>query len=160
MTGKHVSSSETCACVNKIPYILKTLLWLVICFLILKKQWKVLLLVPSFKHRRNECAVSGRLTAKKRFPKHNSLSYCRIFKTANISTELLWTNWKSYPHVEETGTSKCHNPLTAVGAPRALIYFTLSNARRFYSSRGKPLDGKGLTSHRTGITFHKLDEVD
>ena len=37
------------------------------------------------------------------------------------------------------------NPLTAEGAPRALIDFTLSNARRFYSSKGKPLDGKGLS---------------
>ena len=28
---------------------------------------------------------------------------------------------------------------------RALIDFTLSNARRFYSSMGNPLDGKGLS---------------
>ena len=36
------------------------------------------------------------------------------------------------------------SPLTAEGALRALIDFTLSNARRFYSSKGNPLDGKGL----------------
>jgi len=36
------------------------------------------------------------------------------------------------------------NPLTAELALRALIDFTLSNARRFYSSRGNPLAGKGL----------------
>ena len=36
------------------------------------------------------------------------------------------------------------NPLTAEWALRALIDFTLSNARRFYSSMGNPLDGKGL----------------
>ena len=36
------------------------------------------------------------------------------------------------------------NPLTAAWALRALIDFTLSNARRFYSSMGNPLDGKGL----------------
>ena len=36
------------------------------------------------------------------------------------------------------------NPLTAERALRALIDFTLSNARRFYSSMGTPLDGKGL----------------
>ena len=36
------------------------------------------------------------------------------------------------------------NPLTAEWALRALIDFTLSNARRFYSSNGNPLDGKGL----------------
>ena len=32
---------------------------------------------------------------------------------------------------------------------RALIDFTLSNARRFYSSMGNLLDGKGLTFKRT-----------
>ena len=36
------------------------------------------------------------------------------------------------------------DPLTAEWALRALIDFTLSNARRFYSSMGNPLDGKGL----------------
>ena len=37
------------------------------------------------------------------------------------------------------------NPLTAEWALRALIDFTLSNARRFYSSMGNPLDRKGLS---------------
>jgi len=37
------------------------------------------------------------------------------------------------------------NPLTAEWALKALIDFTLSNARRFYSSMGNLLDGKGLT---------------
>ena len=41
---------------------------------------------------------------------------------------------------------KTLNPLTADWALRALIDFTLSNARRFYSSMGNPLDGKGLTT--------------
>jgi len=36
------------------------------------------------------------------------------------------------------------NPLTAEWALRALIDFTLYNARQFYSSMGNPLDGKGL----------------
>ena len=36
------------------------------------------------------------------------------------------------------------SPLTAERALRALIDFTLSKARRFYSSMGNPLDGKGL----------------
>ena len=36
------------------------------------------------------------------------------------------------------------NPLTSEWALRALIDFTLANARRFYSSMGNPLDGKGL----------------
>ena len=38
------------------------------------------------------------------------------------------------------------NPFTAVSAHRALIDFTLSNARLFYSSVGKPLAAKGLTT--------------
>ena len=38
------------------------------------------------------------------------------------------------------------NPLTAECALRALVDSTLSNARRFYSSMGNPLDGKGLSS--------------
>ena len=43
----------------------------------------------------------------------------------------------------------CHsyvNPLPAEWALRALIDFTLSNARRFYSSMGNLLDGKGLSN--------------
>ena len=36
------------------------------------------------------------------------------------------------------------NPLTAEWALRALVDFTLYNARRFYSSMGNPLDGKGI----------------
>ena len=45
------------------------------------------------------------------------------------------------------------NPLTAEWALRALIDFTLSNARRFYSSKGNPLDGKGSrTSKMSQLT--------
>ena len=36
------------------------------------------------------------------------------------------------------------NPFPAEWVLRALIDFTLSSARRFYSSMGNPLDGKGL----------------
>ena len=36
------------------------------------------------------------------------------------------------------------NPLRSVGALITLIDFTLSNARRFYSSMGNPSDMKGL----------------
>ena len=36
------------------------------------------------------------------------------------------------------------NALTAVGALMTLIDFTLSNARRFYSSMGNPSEVKGL----------------
>ena len=47
------------------------------------------------------------------------------------------------------GVGMLVNPLTAEGALTALIDFTLSNARRFYSSKGNPLDGKGLTTSKT-----------
>ena len=40
------------------------------------------------------------------------------------------------------------NPLTAEWALRALIDFTLSNARRFYSSMGNPLAEKGLSKQQ------------
>ena len=36
------------------------------------------------------------------------------------------------------------NPLNSEWELKALIDFTLSNARRFYSSMGNPLDGKVL----------------
>ena len=42
------------------------------------------------------------------------------------------------------------NPLTAKWVLKALKDFTLSNARRFYSSMGKPLDGKGLKPPKEG----------
>ena len=41
------------------------------------------------------------------------------------------------------------NPFPAEWVLRALIDFTLSNARRFYSSMGNPLYGKGLTTSKT-----------
>ena len=42
------------------------------------------------------------------------------------------------------------SPLTAEWALRALVDFTLSNARRFYSSMGNALDGKGLERFSEG----------
>ena len=38
------------------------------------------------------------------------------------------------------------NPLTSEWVLRALIDFTHSNARQFYSSKENQLDGKGLTN--------------
>ena len=38
------------------------------------------------------------------------------------------------------------NPLPVERALRALVDFTLSNARRFYLSTGNLLEGKGLTA--------------
>ena len=48
------------------------------------------------------------------------------------------------------------NPLVSVSAVMTLIDFTLSNARRFYSSMGNPLDTEGLTV--TDLKKLKLSE--
>ena len=48
------------------------------------------------------------------------------------------------------------NALTAVGAFMTLIDFTLSNARRFYSSKGNPLAVKGLTLVSTNNREFKI----
>ena len=52
--------------------------------------------------------------------------------------------WKNQVHSNVHIVKKVLNALTAVGALRILIDFTLSNARRFYSSVGNPLAVKGL----------------
>ena len=50
----------------------------------------------------------------------------------------------SYSHGFPPPCASTLIPLTAEWALRALIDFTLSNARRFYASMGNPLAGKGL----------------
>ena len=50
------------------------------------------------------------------------------------------------------------NPLTAEWVLRALIDFTLSNAKRFYSSMGNPSAGRGLNNNRQNITKLKFGE--
>ena len=53
--------------------------------------------------------------------------------------------YKYYYSTEITRPARlCFNPLTAEWALRALIDFTLSNTRRFYSSMGNPLAMKGF----------------
>ena len=52
--------------------------------------------------------------------------------------------YKSWVVGVGVGVSNITNPLTAVGALRALIDFTLSNARGFYSSMGDPLAVKNV----------------
>ena len=55
-------------------------------------------------------------------------------------------NWK---YQTSTGQrAKFVNPLTAEWVLMALIDFTLSNARRFYSSMGNPLAGKGIRKRK------------
>ena len=51
------------------------------------------------------------------------------------------------------------NALAAVGALVTLIYFTLSNARRFYSSRGNPLAVKGLRNIHTYPSYVRLSNT-
>ena len=69
--------------------------------------------------------------------KQSLVSRCRGEDRWSLS----WTN------IHHWRCSLSLNPLTPDWALRALIDFTLSNARRFYSSMGKPLDGKGLINY-------------
>ena len=63
-----------------------------------------------------------------------------LFLPQNHGPVFMWTVTRAYlPWLYVS-----FNALTAVGALIALIDFTLSNARRFYSSMGNPLAGKGL----------------
>ena len=78
VTGKHVCSSETCACVNKIPNILKTLLLRVICFLLLK-------VISSTQFQRTEKCMGRQwetLNSKEAISEAQFPPDCRIFKTA------------------------------------------------------------------------------
>ena len=50
----------------------------------------------------------------------------------------------------EGAVRKMFNPSVSVSAFMTLIDFTLSNARRFYSSMGKPSDTEGLIGSRLG----------
>jgi len=77
----------------------------------------------------------------------------RPFNGINGKLRQYW--WSLDQHTAESWTNasspvKSHggpfNPLTAEWALRALIDFTLSNARRFYSSMGNALAVKGLTA--------------
>ena len=58
-------------------------------------------------------------------------------------------NVKNYVPINNVKNYVPINPLTSKWVLRALIDFTLANARRFYSSMGNPLDGKGLTTSKT-----------
>ena len=48
-----------------------------------------------------------------------------------------------------------YNPFTAVGAHRELIDFTLSNARRVYSSMENPLGVKGLILKYSSLSYNE-----
>ena len=41
----------------------------------------------------------------------------------------------------------------------ALTDFTLANARRFYSSKGNPLDGKGLKGKKNGVVLFVVSHL-
>ena len=76
-----------------------------------------------------------RILEKHYNPKPLEIAQSFHFGTRDQKSEESVNNVKNYVPI---------NPLTAEWAPRALIDFTLSNTRRFYSSMGNPLDGKGL----------------
>ena len=59
---------------------------------------------------------------------------------ANLKLQFAVCGWEKKPVV---------NPFPFEWVLRALLDFTLSNARRFYSSMGNLLDGKGLTTSKT-----------
>ena len=66
----------------------------------------------------------------------------------SILHSLIFRNYdNSTPFMRNSLSGYLFHPLTAERAFRALIDFTLSNARRFYSSMGNPLAGKGLMAN-------------
>ena len=66
---------------------------------------------------------------------HVNVGYCFLISVMFHLSRLKYCFW----------SLESFNPLTAEWALRALIDFTLSNARRFNSSMWNPLDRKGLS---------------
>ena len=64
----------------------------------------------------------------------------------NAKQFLVNSNWSSNMDKQP---SICLNPSVSVSALMILIDFTLSNARRFYSSMGNPSDTEGLMSKQS-----------
>ena len=67
----------------------------------------------------------------------------RIVQQTNHIKSCSLTRWR------QVLSSSLLNPFPSEWVLRALIDFTLSNARRFYSSTGNLLDRKGLTTSKT-----------
>ena len=78
----------------------------------------------------------------------------KIVNLCNSGTLHAWINLmrNNYPCwfkilIGSTLVKLAYNPSVSVSALMTLIDFTLSNARRFYSSMGNPSDTEGLSSH-------------
>ena len=105
--------------------------------------------------------------SKKSILWHSSLSWRKLKDTTPIKFDLFFSKKQTWliPHPGWQWLSLCNvlstrawvrgvkefNPFPFEWVLRALIDFTLSNARRFYSSMGNLLDGKGLTKE---LSFH------
>ena len=63
--------------------------------------------------------------------------------------DMLINNVKNYVPINNVKNYVPINPFPFERVLRALTDFTLSNARRFYSSMGNLLDGKGLKTSKT-----------
>ena len=69
----------------------------------------------------------------------------------------LINNVKNYVPINNVKNYVPINPFPFEWGLRALINFTLSNARRFYSSTGNLLDGKGLKDNFIFYHFKSYD---
>ena len=96
----------------------------------------------------------NQIKAKKEQNQNNKnqikISSFRLKKATTVRHMTNGVRILSWPEQKKRGSKRRFiKPLTAVGALRVLSDFTLSNARRFYSSMENPLAGKGLTASKT-----------
>ena len=87
-------------------------------------------------------AIDGAIFLWLRVPINNVKNYVPI---NNVKNYVPINNVKNYVPISNVKNYVRINPFPSEWVLRALIDFTLSNARRFYSSMGNLLDGKGLT---------------
>ena len=87
-----------------------------------------------------------------------------VLKTCEDIRTKLDPREQPWPTSREAGGSWCYerrpassafllNPSVSVSALMTLIDFTLSNARRFYSSMGNPSDTEGLTERKQDLNI-------
>ena len=117
-------------CARLTPYL--SCVWIVRELLFRSVSWNIL--IPALARKSQSCKINYRRRWRKNYLRNISP---RIRFSKKI---VMWFGKIDF------------NPLTAEWALRALIDFTLSNARRFYSSKGNPLDGKGLKSEIRAIS--------
>ena len=73
-------------------------------------------------------------------------NFTGLYRNDVIGEEIVW----AVRAVRQIGEQQFRetNPSVSVSALMTLIDFTLSNARRFYSSKGNPSDTKGLRTEQ------------